>query len=82
MQLALQTHFEVGGHKAYWIARLAKLYDVCLVSTLDPAFVERCGFRHVPVAEHQAWSDRLCAAARRIGFMPHSGHTLPIVRTH
>lgn len=81
MQKALEERFEVGGHKAYWIARLGRLYDVCLVSTLDSPFVDRCHFRHVPVAEHQTWADRLCAGAKLIGFMPHSGHTLPIVRS-
>jgi lactate racemase len=81
MQKALEQRFEVGGHKAYWIARLGRLYDVCLVSTLDPTFVARCHFRHVPVAEHQAWADKLCASAARIGYMPHSGHTLPVLRS-
>ena len=80
MQRALERHFEVGGHKAYWIARLARLYDVCLVSTLDPAFVARCHFRHVPVDAHQSWASALCAKAGRIGYMPYAGHTLPIVR--
>ncbi len=81
MQKALEDRFEVGGHKAYWIVRLGRLYDVCLVSTLDSAFVNRCHFRHVPVAEHQRWADQLCAGAKRMGFMPHSGQTLPIVRS-
>ena len=63
MQRALERKFEVGGHKAYWIARLARLYDVSLVSTLDAEFVARCHFRHVPVDSHQAWASKLCAAA-------------------
>src|SRR5579872_1670441 len=39
MQQALQREFVVGGHKAYWVARLGRIYRVHLVSDLDPEFV-------------------------------------------
>lgn len=80
MQRALEQHFEVGGHKAYWIVRLGRMYDVNLVSSLDPAFVARCHYRHVPPDSHQARLHELVSRAGRIGFMPHSGHTLPVLR--
>ncbi len=80
MQRALEQHFEVGGHKAYWIVRLGRLYDVNLVSTLDPAFVSRCHYRHVAPADHSARLRELVSRAERIGVMPHAGHTLPVLR--
>jgi hypothetical protein len=67
---------EVGGR----IARLGWQFDVNLVSTLDPHFVSRCHFQHVPPASHEQRVRELIAGARRIGIMPHSGHTLPILR--
>ena len=44
MREALSREFVVGGHKAYWVARLGRLYNVHLVSGLDPEFVRRCHF--------------------------------------
>src|SRR5262249_52474557 len=52
MKAALEKEFVVGGHKAYWIARLGRLFDVRLVSSLDPEFVRRCHFK--PVAPEDA----------------------------
>jgi nickel-dependent lactate racemase len=80
MKAALDQEFVVGGHKAFWIVRLGRKYDVYLVSTLPREFVERCHFRHVAVAEHQAVVSELAAKAGRIGIMPHSAFTLPAVR--
>jgi lactate racemase len=83
MKAALDNEFIVGGHKAYWIMRLGRKYDVHLVSTLAPGFVERCHFKHVPVDHHQTVvSDLLERADRdaRIAVIPHSGFTLPALR--
>jgi lactate racemase len=77
MQRALDQHFEVGGHKAFWIARLGRQFDVNLVSVLDPHFVSRCHFQHVSPGTHEQRSRELVAGAKRIGILPHSGHTLP-----
>jgi nickel-dependent lactate racemase len=80
MRAALEQNFVVGGHKAYWIARLGRLYDVHLVSALDPEFVRRCHFQPVAPSEHAAALERLLAKAgpgARVAAIPHAGFTLP-----
>jgi nickel-dependent lactate racemase len=80
MRRALEDDFVVGGHKAYWIARLGRLYDVHLVSTLDPLFVKRCHLKHVPVEEHEAMLSRLVSdtgTEARVAVIPHAAFTLP-----
>jgi nickel-dependent lactate racemase len=80
MKRALLDHFEIGGHKAYWVARLGRLFNIHLVSELPAAFVERCHLHPVPFERH---AGRLLELVReagtsaRIGVIPHSGHTLP-----
>ncbi|HWB83807.1 MAG TPA: nickel-dependent lactate racemase [Bryobacteraceae bacterium] len=84
MKAALEREFVVGGHKAYWIARLGRKYDVHLVSGLAPEFVERCHFHHVPPAEHEQAATKLIKAAgpnAKIGLLPYAGFMLPSVRT-
>jgi lactate racemase len=84
MRQALEREFVVGGHKAYWVARLGRMYDVHLVSGLDPAFVRRCHFTPVRPAEHEiALKDLLRRAGpnARISVIPYSGFTLPALRT-
>jgi len=84
MKAALDTEFVVGGHKAYWIVRLGRKYNVHLVSSLAPEFVERCHFQHVPVECHQALVSQLVENAGQnanIGVIPHSGFTLPSIRS-
>jgi nickel-dependent lactate racemase len=81
MRAALERDFAVGGHKAWWVARLGRLYDVHLVSALAPDFVRRCHFHPVDPAEHQAALARLLEKAgprARIAVIPHAGFTLPI----
>lgn len=80
MRQALERDFVVGGHKAFWIARLGRLYDVHLVSTCDPEFVARCHFQHVPVSEHESCLRSLLAKhgpQARVAVIPYSGFTLP-----
>lgn len=80
MQRALAERFEVGGHKAYWVAKLGRLFRIDLVSALPADFVERCHLHPVPVERHAERLRELCAEAgpgARIGVIPHSGHTLP-----
>ena len=83
MQQALDREFVVGGHKAYWIARLGRLFNVQLVSGLDHEFVRRCHFRPVCPDEHQETVDRAIREAGRggrVAIVPYSGFTLPAVR--
>jgi nickel-dependent lactate racemase len=84
MRRALESEFVVGGHKAYWIARLGRLYRVCLVSKLDPGFVRRCHFEPVSADEHQAVLQRVIEDAgpgARVAVLPYAGFTLPAVQT-
>jgi nickel-dependent lactate racemase len=81
MRAALEREFVVGGHKAYWIARLGRLYDVHLVSSLPETFVRRCHF--TPVARNRAEDqvEQLIAAqppGARVGVLQHSAFTLPV----
>jgi nickel-dependent lactate racemase len=83
MRAALERDFAVGGHKAYWVARLGRLYDVHLVSALDPEFVRRCHFQPVAPAEHAVALGRLLEKAgpdARVAVIPHAGFTLPVQR--
>lgn len=83
MQQALEREFVVGGHKAYWVARLGRLYRVHLVSELDAEFVRRCHFHPVLPAEGQARLEHLlreAGADARVAVMPYSGFTLPAIQ--
>jgi nickel-dependent lactate racemase len=82
MKRALLDHFEIGGHKAYWVARLGRLFHIHLVSALPADFVERCHLHPVPFESHAERLRELVQEAgprARIGVMPHAGHTLPRV---
>ena len=81
MRAALEKDFVVGGHKAYWVARLGRLYDVHLVSGLPHDFVRCCHFHPVDAAGHQSALKRLLEKAgpgARVGVIPHAGFTLPV----
>jgi nickel-dependent lactate racemase len=81
MRAALEREFAVGGHKAYWVARLGRLYDVHLVSALPDDFVRRCHFQPADPADHQAALARMLAKAgprARVATIPHAGFTLPV----
>ena len=80
MQAALEREFVVGGHKAFWIARLARLYKVWLVSELDEKFVRKCGFEPVRAERHQVVLDELFSSAGRTAVVPYGGFTLPAVK--
>ena len=80
MAEALKKEFVVGGHKAYWIVRLGRLYDIYLVSRLDSEFVRRCHLKPVSVENHRTVLAQLIRNAGprpRIGIIPRSGFTLP-----
>ena len=82
MRAALEREFVVGGHKAYWVARLGRLYNVQLVSSLDPEFVRRCHFTPVAPADHEAALRKMLDEAgtqARVAVIPYSGFTLPAV---
>lgn len=79
---ALLEHFEIGGHKAYWVTRLGRLFDIDLVSALPSSFVEQCHLHPVSIQEHGNRVRHILDSAgpsARIGIMPHAGHTLPRV---
>ena len=81
MQEALQREFVVGGHKAYWVARLGRLYRVHLVSGLDAEFVRRCHFQPVSPEQHETVLETLtreAGAGARVAVIPYSGFTLPV----
>jgi len=83
MREALEREFVVGGHKAYWVARLGRLYNIHLVSALAPEFVRRCHFTPVSPANHQAALANLLREAgsgARVAVIPYSGFTLPGVQ--
>jgi hypothetical protein len=76
----LRHEFVIGGHKAYWVARLGRLYNVHLVSGLDPEFVRRCGFTPVSPADHESALQTLLQSAGpqgRVAVILHSGFLLP-----
>ena len=80
MREALSREFVVGGHKAFWVARLGRLYNVHLVSGLDPDFVRRCHFTPVSPGEHETALRHLLQQAgpeARVALIPYSGFTLP-----
>ncbi len=83
MKLHLLEHFEVGGHKAYWVVRLGQSYNIHLVSELPDRFVERCHLKPVRLKNYNERLRELVQRAgphARIGIMPHAGHTLPRVQ--
>jgi len=71
--------FEVGGHKAYWVARLGRIFDIHLVSALPPDFVKRCHLNPVTLQGHAGRMRKLLRPGLRAGVIPHAGHTLPRV---
>ena len=84
MQAALEREFVVGGHKAYWIARLGRIYKVYLVSDLAEEFVRRCHFIPVRRGEHEAALEEILreqGSEARTAVVPYAGFTLPAVRT-
>jgi len=78
MALALQSHFVVGGHKAYWIARLGERMRVLLVSELPESLVRNC---HLFAVSDPAAA--LCTALEeagpgvRVAYMPDASLTFP-----
>lgn len=81
MKAALERDFVVGGHKAYWVARLGRLYNVHLVSGLPEDFVRRCHFHPVTPRNHEAVLQSLLqACGPRAAVIPHAGFTLPMKR--
>lgn len=82
MKRALLKRFEIGGHKAYWVARLGRQFDIHLVSALPPEFVQRCHLHPVPPGQHASCIEgilRRAGPSARVAVMPHAGHTLPRV---
>jgi nickel-dependent lactate racemase len=83
IEQALEHRFEIGGHKAYWLARLGATYDIHLVSSLDPRFVERCHLKAVSSTGYLERLDELLLRhgdSARMAVLPHAGYTLPLAK--
>jgi nickel-dependent lactate racemase len=78
MERELRSHFVVGAHKAYWLARLGDRVKVLLVSNLPENLVRKCHLH--PVSDpNNALADELrrLGAGPRIAYIPYAGITLP-----
>ena len=79
MERELRSKFVVGGHKAYWLARMGERLRILLVSGLPEAFVRRCHL--TPAPDPQEGVERELAnlpAGGRIAYIPYAGFTLPV----
>jgi nickel-dependent lactate racemase len=78
MEQELKQHFVVGGHKAYWVARLGEQAKIFLVSSLADSFVRQCHLHPAPdpAATIEGELAKLRPGAR-IACIPHAGFTLP-----
>ncbi|HEV2232772.1 MAG TPA: nickel-dependent lactate racemase [Terriglobia bacterium] len=79
MERELRSKFVVGGHKAYWLARMGEQLRILLVSGLPEEFVRRC--HHHPAPDPQETVERELAnlpVGVRIAHIPYAGFTLPV----
>jgi nickel-dependent lactate racemase len=84
MEPELRERFVVGGHKAYWIARLGERYRILCYSKLAEDLVRKCHL--IPVRNPQKALNEVLAIllanpapGARIACIPQSGLTLPHV---
>ena len=78
MALALQSHFVVGGHKAYWIVRLGERMQVLLISELPETLVRNCHLVAVSdstVALRTALEE--AGPKARVAYIPDASLTFP-----
>ncbi|HUX09636.1 MAG TPA: nickel-dependent lactate racemase [Terriglobia bacterium] len=78
MERELRSKFVVGGHKAYWVARLGERTRIHLVSALPESFVRRCHLH--PTPDPQAVIERELSrlpSGARIACIPYAGFTFP-----
>lgn len=81
LEKAIRDHFEVGGHKAYAMARLADHCRVILISALPPDLVRRLGFTPAATPEEAldlAWQMLAPAAIASVIIMPCASLTVPM----
>jgi nickel-dependent lactate racemase len=81
MAEALRRKFVFGGHKAYWLARLAERARIFLVSSLPDSLVRACRF--VPVSDPEATLAAILAEssqAPRVALIPYASYTLPTLQ--
>ena len=80
MEQELRSQFVVGGHKAYWLARLGERARILLVSSLDDSFVRQC---HLEPAHEPDVAVRTILAEvgseARVAYIPHASFTLPVL---
>ena len=83
MALALQSHFVVGGHKAYWIVRLGERMQVLLTSELPETLVRNC---HLSAVSDPAMALRAALGEAgpevRVAYMPEASLTFPSACSH
>jgi lactate racemase len=80
IEQALRADFVVGGHKAYWLARLGDRYRVFLISSLDEALVRKCHLH--PVEGAVSFVEGVLREAgpnSRIAYIPHGSFTMPVL---
>ena len=80
MERELRSQFVLGGHKAYWLARLGERRRILLVSSLDDSLVRRChlGTAHEPdVAIRTILAE--VGSEPRVAYIPHASFTLPVL---
>ena len=80
MEQELRSQFVVGGHKAYWLARLGERRRILLVSTLDDSSVRRChlGSTHDPEVAIRTILAEVGPEAK-VAYIPHASFTLPVL---
>lgn len=82
MEAELGRNFVVGGHKAFWLARLGERWRIGLVSSLPDSFVRQCHLH--PVSDAAATIQDEIARLRddaRVAYIPHAGFVLPAPAT-
>lgn len=76
----VQTHFELGGHKAAAIAMVLESARIFLVSEMEPQLVKKCFLEPYSSAQ-QALDDafQILGPDATVLAMPYGGSTLPVV---
>jgi nickel-dependent lactate racemase len=82
MERELRKQFQIGAHKAYWLARLAEKHRIFLMSELPDALVRACRLTpcHDPDSTFAALLDEK-GSTPRVAFIPSAGFILPCLST-
>ncbi len=77
MERALRSSFVLGGHKAWWLARLGEWARIFLVSRLPEKLVRQCHLHPATDPESVLRAALAECGASRMAYIPHAGFTLP-----